>query len=296
MRRLLPLIFVACSSVSSTPVQPSTFASPAAQHTCPRLDRPVVTGAVVDPRLPEISSVLVSRKHPGTLWVLNDSGNAAVLFAITTAGTVVGSYTVEGAQNLDWEGLGQRFENGKHWLYIADTGDNLHIRNQGTVYIVEEPDTLVQGGSVRVTKEVALSYASNKRENVEAFAVEPTSGAFYFFSRGDEQGVATLFRRDASLEKVNAFSFKLEGVRGSDLTTSADFDSKGERFIMRTYVAAYLWTRDPNESWTSAFARTPCLFALDKDTQGEAIAFDDSGFFTLSEKLGAPIRHYALHD
>ncbi len=295
MRRLLPLLYVACSSAGSAPMEPNAFAPLAPQHDCPHVDRAVVTGAVVDDRLPEISSVLISRKHPRTLWVVNDSGNAPELFAITPAGAVVGSYSVEGAQNLDWEGMGQRFEHGKHWIYIADTGDNLHIRNQGTVYVVEEPDSLVQGGTVQVSKTIALVHP-NKRENVEAFAVEPVSGAWYYFSRGDEGRATTLFRHDTTIERVNAFSLGTEAVRGSNLTTSADFDAKGERFIMRTYVAAYVWSRAADESWTSAFARAPCMFALEPERQGEAIAFDETGFFTLSEKQGSPIRHYELHD
>ena len=83
-----------------------------------------------------------------------------------------------------------------------------------------------------------------------------------------------------------------DGRRGSELATAADFDAKGQRFVLRTYAAAYLWVRSEQQSWDEVLAKGPCKLSLERDRQGEAIAIDESGFFTLSEGVGEPIRHY----
>jgi hypothetical protein len=54
----------------------------------------VVHGPAMLPEIPEASGLAVSRRDPGLLWSHNDSGNAAVLFALDTAGTLRGHVRV----------------------------------------------------------------------------------------------------------------------------------------------------------------------------------------------------------
>src|SRR5262245_12620228 len=126
--------------------------------TCPTLGPPQIMGSVKDARLKEISSAAVSAKHPGILWVVNDSGNAAELYAIDPQGTLKGIYQVTGAVNYDWEGLG--YASGR--IYIADTGDNKHVRSEGVVYEVMEPEKIVLDGEVTVLKRTPLVYPKGK--------------------------------------------------------------------------------------------------------------------------------------
>ena len=50
----------------------------------------VANGPAMVPEIPETSGLAVSRRNPGLLWSHNDSGSAAVLFALDTAGTLRG--------------------------------------------------------------------------------------------------------------------------------------------------------------------------------------------------------------
>jgi len=68
-----------------------------------------------------------SGQQDNLLWVINDSGNDATLFAITTRGNTIASYEIA-TDNRDWEDLAQFNVNGESFLLITDIGDNL--RNQ----------------------------------------------------------------------------------------------------------------------------------------------------------------------
>ena len=54
----------------------------------------VTNGPVMIPDLAESSGLAISRRNPGVLWSHNDSGNAAVLFALDGSGTVRGRVRV----------------------------------------------------------------------------------------------------------------------------------------------------------------------------------------------------------
>ena len=51
-------------------------------------------GRFDDRGITEPSGIVASRKHPGILWVHNDSGNPPELFAVKRDGTLVRKFTV----------------------------------------------------------------------------------------------------------------------------------------------------------------------------------------------------------
>src|SRR5262245_55994952 len=55
--------------------------------------------------LSETSGIVGSPSLPGTLWVHNDSGNSASFFAISSAGSLQGQFSLSGATNTDWEDI-----------------------------------------------------------------------------------------------------------------------------------------------------------------------------------------------
>lgn len=83
----------------------------------------------------EASGIAVSPKDSRFLWAINDSGGTAELHLFNTDGTERGQVKVTGANNLDWEDLASFTLDGKSWLLIADTGDNLGIRKTVTLQI-----------------------------------------------------------------------------------------------------------------------------------------------------------------
>ena len=89
----------------------------------------------MDPALDEISGVVVGHRMDGVLWVEEDSGNDAAVYALEPTGEVVSEVTVDGATNEDWEDLAWA----KGRLWVGDIGDNERERRKIQVYSFREP-------------------------------------------------------------------------------------------------------------------------------------------------------------
>ena len=70
-----------------------------------------------------------------------------------------------------------------------------------------------------------------------------------------------------------------------------DIAADGTRAVVFNYKAAFLFDRDPGESWSSAFARLPRRVVLPRLSALEAGAFglDGQTLYVTSENLPAPI-------
>ena len=108
---------------------------------CPSFATGVVTGQVASRAIIEASGMVASRKNPGVLWVHNDSGDSARVFALSYHGDLLASYNLTGASAVDWEdmALGPGPDPGKEYLYLADIGDNRRKRSFVTIYRIPEP-------------------------------------------------------------------------------------------------------------------------------------------------------------
>jgi hypothetical protein len=73
------------------------------------------------------------------LWLVNDSGNDPVLYAIDTSCTIVKKFWVANAENFDWEDLATDKEGN---LYIADIGNNSNKRQTLVIYKIPKSELL----------------------------------------------------------------------------------------------------------------------------------------------------------
>jgi hypothetical protein len=89
--------------------------------------------------LAEVSGLTASRRHPGVLWALNDSGNAATLIALDATTCAVRARATVQAPNTDWEALAAGSRKGRPVLFIGDIGDNTGSRASVAVVEVPEP-------------------------------------------------------------------------------------------------------------------------------------------------------------
>ena len=133
------------------------------------------------PEIPETSGLAVSRRNPGLLWSHNDSGNAAVLYALDTAGTVRGQVRVP-IRTRDWEDVSAARCSSGDCLYIADIGDNRLARRQVQIYRVPEP---APGDAETAPPEVFTASYADGPHNAEAMFV---IGADLFIITRDRAG------------------------------------------------------------------------------------------------------------
>ncbi len=125
-------------------------------HTLYRMSRPPRVSPraqLTAPPLAEISGLALSPQnatsplHKGVLWGHNDSLDLARLFAIDERGALIGEHRVEGALNVDWEDIAaallppQESPTGQALsvLFVADSGNNLHWRDDLSLLAFEEP-------------------------------------------------------------------------------------------------------------------------------------------------------------
>ncbi|WP_327738658.1 putative Ig domain-containing protein [Streptomyces nojiriensis] len=134
--------------------------------------------------LAELSGLAMSRKHPGVLYAVNDSGNTNQVFAVDcngATGRLLATFTVSGVANTDWEGLALGTDaGGGPAILVGDIGDNLGGRAEITVHRFAEPDQLTNATVTPVTHRFA--YADGKHD-AESLLADPVTGRLYVASK-----------------------------------------------------------------------------------------------------------------
>ena len=94
---------------------------------------PQKTGTLQQKKLDEISGMASSRFRSDILWMINDSGNQAELYAVKSDGTLVATYKLN-VDNEDWEDMSS-FRMGKTSAWINSWQNNCrmyHVRRSKT--------------------------------------------------------------------------------------------------------------------------------------------------------------------
>jgi hypothetical protein len=247
-------------------------------------------GRISDSRLPEISGVVASRRHPGTFWVHNDSGDGPRVFAIGLDGAVRGEVQVDGARAVDWEdiaiGPGPAGTRGD-WVYVADTGNNFFLRRELSLYRFAEPSSITDG---RVGAErLGVRFDDHLTHNVEAVFVDPRSGDTLLVTKTND-AQAKLFRVAARpFDGSTAVAQQVGLLKLGAKVTGADISPDGSRIAVRTYGQVSMWRRGAGDTIAQALARTPQRVLA--APSGEAVAFsaDGGSWVSIGEGVGATV-------
>ncbi|MCZ4496010.1 MAG: hypothetical protein JWM25_593, partial [Thermoleophilia bacterium] len=216
-------------------------------------------GQVHDRRLLEISGAAGSAASPDILWVHNDSGDSARVFALTHLGDVVAEIELAGVATIDAEdiavGPGPRSAGNAAWLYLADIGDNALERSSIQLHRLPEPTLR----DARVAAEqIDLQYPDGRARNAETLLVDPVRGDVVIVTKTD--GVAEVFTatRDA-LESGSTTLVAAGTLDIGPLATGGAVSADGLRVSVRTKREVLLWDRVKGESLVEALARAPRL-------------------------------------
>lgn len=269
-----------------------------------------LSALLTDVRLAEISGLAVSRRHPGIVWVHNDSGASSALFAVDAHGRVRARLDLP-VPNVDWEDLASFERDGRAFLLVADTGDNGGLRRELALHLVEEPEAL-EDGRTEAVRTIRFRWPDGPRD-CEAVAVDAGEGAVYLVSKKrvpPELFRLPLFPDDAEAVQVAEPLGTLAGIlqpsaeerenspvygkyRGQ--ITAADIRTDGDLFAVMSYRYLYLWPRHA-EGWAQALRQPPRRLDLPWMAQAEGMGFDaqDDALWISSERLPAPLIHYWL--
>lgn len=269
---------------------------------------PQIAGLLRDTRLNEISGMATSGRDAQRLWLHNDSGTRAQLFAVDSSGRVQARLLLPGIKPVDWEDLAAFELDGKAYLLIADTGDNGGVRQRSELLIVEEPEFQAGAQELQLQAQpawrIAFRYADEPHD-VEAVGVDVENQRVLLLAkRTSPPQIWSLPLRPASSGEQVAqfvgtlavpaedqpavdFQRRLQPGRPTSLAIAAD----GRHALVLTYASAWLFRRDGNETWPQALARTPQVFPFGLVGQAEAvsIARDGRSGLITGERWPAPL-------
>ena len=265
-----------------------------------------LSGMLLDPQLNEISGLAASRRHPGVLWLHDDGGNPARLFAVSTSGRRLATLRLEGVPKTDWEDIAAFELDGRAYLLVADVGDNGGLRKTLQLHVVEEP-ARIENARLKPAWSIAFRWPDGARD-CEAVAVDAARGQILLVSKkrqppelftlplrpsGTHLLTATLVGRLAGMPQPNAESQRTSPRRArlAGQVTAADISPDGSTLAVMTYRHLLLYPRGPRQSWADAVARPPQTQMLPWLPQAEALgwAADGRGLYATGEFIPAPL-------
>lgn len=268
---------------------------------CRQFDRLRVAGRPVVHGLAEASGLVASRRDQGVLWAHNDSGGSSLLYALDLRGRPLGTYRLSGVEARDWEdiAIGPGPQRGVSYLYVADIGDNFHLRREVAIHRLPEPAV---GGPHRIGpgETLRLRYPDGPRD-AETLLVHPCTGAIYVITKAPFSGISAVYRLRPPvsfgagvqrMERIATLSFGRGKLAvGNLLATGGDISPAGDQLVIRTYAHAFLWSWPPGASLREVLEQQPCSISLAAQRAGEAIAFAASSgaLFALGEGRDQPL-------
>lgn len=263
---------------------------------------PKQVGTIADPKIDESSGLIASKCQPNVFWTHNDSGDAAVIYAFDKSGAKLGTWSVQGARNIDWEDIaGYKDASGKCLIYIGEIGDNDGDIPEHTIYRVPEPlvGSPVQDPGQRPETDRAealtFSYPDGKPD-AETLLVDPASARIYVMTKR-KSGPAKVYRIENSFgldraliaEKVADVSMP---AVPTGFVTGGDVSPDGRRVIISDYSAGYEFTLpDGDPNFEDIWKQRPEVVDLGKRRGGESVCYSPDGrsIYASSEGKRAPI-------
>lgn len=304
------------SSVTTSPdAGPSSWSMPERPDCAGNYgELPRETAPLEDPLLVEVSGLVASPSQPGVLWLHNDSGDDARLYAATSEGAALLRLVIDGAEWVDVEDIAAAPcpDGSGPCLWVADVGNNRADRDEVAVYAIPEPTVDVSGGiqsehiSVADVWRFPLRYPDGAFD-AEAFVVLPDASALVLVEKRDaaESRVAVLeapFARDDvnTLELRGSVASPGVEITNGRMITGADLHPHGDRMLLRSYTGVFEVLFLPGETAMNLAGKSAQTITLGplSEPQGEAIAYDDTGkgLWTVSEdpngQLPKPLHHY----
>ena len=265
-----------------------------------RYARPVSRGHL-PAEVHEASGLAIFGGDRPTLWVHNDSGDLARLYAVDPDGRLLTTVLLDSIVAIDWEDMARgpcsAADEQRRCLYVGDIGDNYRLRASVSIHRLVAPPT--SAPFVRLDSGVQtlrLAYPDGPRD-AEALVVDEQGRVFILSKEGD--GTFGLYGSDfrdypEDVTQLTAYGrFNLGFLPGGARTavTAADFDAGERRLLVRTYNAALEYRLRPGQGLAELRGSPFQIVPTALEPQGEAIAYGPNGYWHVSEGERPPLRH-----
>ncbi|MCY1635043.1 hypothetical protein [Marinifilum sp. D737] len=153
--------------------------------------------------------------HNDLIWVNNDSGGAATLYAYNKNGELKQQLHIEGGSNLDWEALAED----EKYFYIGEFGNNNGTRKNLKVFRVDKskindkPEVSIKADEIGFTWADQKEFKRKKHNhNFDCEAFLSYGDSLYFFTKNWENHKTRMYVMEKS-------------VKHHDLSPKAEFDT-----------------------------------------------------------------------
>lgn len=173
----------------------------------------VHTGTLRFERVTESSGLCRSSALPDAFWTVNDSGAKPEMFLFDQRGRVRAVCEMKSAKNVDFESMTSMHRKGKHFLVVADVGDNVRKRKAVQLYLAAEPASL-KGVSE------ATDDGHQKEAEPARLTITPTRIDFqYVVKDGDNAGRVNVDCEAAAFDQRDDCFYFIEKVFGLNKKT-----------------------------------------------------------------------------
>lgn len=237
--------------------------------------------------LKEVSGLASSVNNPGLLWAHNDSGNGADIFLIDKDLSIRQRYVLAGVENRDWEDIvvGPGPDSSKNYLFVAEIGDNDAVFPLKYIYRFEEPVINEQQQEPVAIEEfeTIIFRLPDGQKDTEALLVDPRTKNLMVVSKREEP--VNVYLIEYPYSTTDTVTAKQITTLPLTQIVAGSFSADGNEILMKNYNHIYYWKNSSNASVVELLRQQPTEIPYIIEPQGESItwAYDDSGFFTISE-------------
>ncbi|WP_141734596.1 hypothetical protein [Oligoflexus tunisiensis] len=235
--------------------------------------------------LQEMSGVVSSRLYKNILYHVVDSGNEPLILVTDLKGNLLHQIHYA-ASSFDPEALSQGpCPWGGPCLFVADTGDNFHIRSKKRIHVIDESTLFTNSLH---SAEMEFQFPKQDRLDVEALAVHPQTGDMFLFSKEPKRSL--VFRLPAKAWRKNDGEQVAESVGFFlyDMITDASWSADGKRLLLINWQGIFERTgqADNEHSEREGWLPYERKIRLPRLAQQEAVAFlpDQRSIIYTSEK------------
>lgn len=213
----------------------------------------------------EVSGIATSPTKQAGIWVINDSGNPAHLFAAKKNGEHIARFSIQGIRNRDFEDItAWKAKDGSGRIAIADVGDNKGWRHHLRLILIKEPLFSQKQTTLSPLSVIRFRYPDGPKD-CEAVAADLSANRFLILSKRDTPPILYDLPMDAASdiihtarrigeipvprptpkEKKKDPEYGAFGSRPTALSIAKD----GEHLLLLTYKRLYLFSNPQKTPW-----------------------------------------------
>jgi hypothetical protein len=253
-------------------------------------DTKIITSLFALPdQLKEVSGITYTSQS-NLFWVLEDRGNANIIYGLNPKGKLEKSITVQNAKNVDWEDI-TKDKTGN--LYIGDFGNNKNTRKDLCIYKIDKDSLLKNTLDASYTVSFAYpeqkKFPPNKKDlfyDVESFFEFKNN--FYLLTKNRSSkfdGITWLYKvpNKAGFHQAKLIGeFKTGGSFENSAITSATISPDNSKVVLLCHSKIWLFENFISDNF---FSGKVSEYQLHHFSQKEAVYFkDDSTLIIADEK------------